>query len=198
MAVLARVKTWISGETLTASDLNAEFDNLIAGLAPASIEDDSSSLANMRSTSDPYTGDTAQQATTLSTELRQIRFQLDQIIGKTYWYEDPATNLETLSGMVDKVNIWIPAGAMIPLTTNGAQNQTIECATNDIMLDVFCFDTTTKEYVAFNIAAPHGAATLRAEFFAAKIKTNSAAPPEKLLKEVAKTGTAAKFKFVTL
>ena len=31
MATTARVKTWISGDTLTASDLNAEFDNLLTG-----------------------------------------------------------------------------------------------------------------------------------------------------------------------
>lgn len=31
MASTSRVKTWISGDTLTAADLNAEFDNLLTG-----------------------------------------------------------------------------------------------------------------------------------------------------------------------
>ena len=31
MASTSRVKTWIAGDTLTASDLNAEFDNLLTG-----------------------------------------------------------------------------------------------------------------------------------------------------------------------
>jgi hypothetical protein len=31
MASTSRVKTWISGDTLTASDLNAEFNNLLTG-----------------------------------------------------------------------------------------------------------------------------------------------------------------------
>lgn len=31
MATTARVKTWISGDTLTAADLNAEFNNLLTG-----------------------------------------------------------------------------------------------------------------------------------------------------------------------
>ena len=30
MATISRTKTWAASETLTASDLNAEFDNIIA------------------------------------------------------------------------------------------------------------------------------------------------------------------------
>ena len=64
-------------------------------------------------------------------------------------------------------NIWIPAGSMIELTTNGALFSTNEYATNDIMLDYFAFDGTAEEYVAFNIAMPEGwdRGTIKAKFY---------------------------------
>lgn len=46
---------------------------------------------------------------------------------------------------------WIPASAMISLTTNGASGGTNEYATNDIMLDYYAFDGATEEFVAFSL-----------------------------------------------
>jgi len=64
-------------------------------------------------------------------------------------------------------NIWIPAGAMIPLTTNGAAAGTNEYATNDIMLDYFAFDGATEEYIAFNLIMPENwnRGTFKAKFY---------------------------------
>ena len=64
-------------------------------------------------------------------------------------------------------NIWIPAGSMIELTTNGALFSTNEYATNDIMFDYFAFDGATEKYVAFNIAMPEGwdRGTIKAKFY---------------------------------
>ncbi len=63
--------------------------------------------------------------------------------------------------------IWIPAGSMIPLTTNGAAAGTVEKATNDIMLDYFAFVTGTEQFVAFNVAMPEtwNLGTIKAKFF---------------------------------
>jgi len=65
------------------------------------------------------------------------------------------------------INIWIPAGAMIPLTTHGAAPGTNEYATNDIMLDYFAFDGATEEYIAFNLIMPENwnRGTLKAKFY---------------------------------
>ena len=38
-ATFSRVKTWIA-EVLTASDLNAEFDNILNNLLPAGVDDE--------------------------------------------------------------------------------------------------------------------------------------------------------------
>lgn len=55
-----------------------------------------------------------------------------------------------------KQTVWIPAGAMIPRTTNGAASGTSELATNDIMLSTLDFDQTTEEGAGFWVAMPKG------------------------------------------
>ena len=111
MGFIARIKTWVTGEVLTAADLNAEIDNIINNVYPV--------------------------------------------------YD----------------TIYVPAGAMIPLTTNGAEAGTKEYATNDIMQDYFAFDTTTEEFVAFNIAMPENwdRSTIKAKFFWAPLTDSGAA-----------------------
>ena len=92
-----------------------------------------------------------------------------------------ATDAETATGTSDAVvctpgnvasvyqydTIWIPAGAMAPLSTNGAAFSSNEYATNDVMVDYYAFDTTTEEYVAVNIVMPEAwdRSTIKAKFF---------------------------------
>ena len=56
--------------------------------------------------------------------------------------------------MQGKHTIWVPAGSMVPKTTNGAARGLVELATNDIMLDTLDFDTTTEEFAMVMIAMP--------------------------------------------
>jgi len=64
-------------------------------------------------------------------------------------------------------NIWIPAGSLIPLGTNGAEASTWEHPNNLIIMDLYAFDGATVEAVAFNIALPDGwdLGTIRAKFY---------------------------------
>jgi hypothetical protein len=166
MALLSRVKTWIA-ETLTASDLNAEFDNILNGMTPDYVEDASANATAMQTTADPYPAAAASLATTLRGELQRLRYVIAQITGETYWYIDPDTTLAALYGMTLVDEIWIPAGAMIPLTTNGAQAGTTEFVTTDLMFDYLAFDTATEEFAAFNIVMPPSwnLGTVKAKFF---------------------------------
>ena len=50
--------------------------------------------------------------------------------------------------------IWVPAGAMIPTSTNGAAFGTVETTTNDVMLFTLDFDATTTENAQFSILMP--------------------------------------------
>lgn len=62
--------------------------------------------------------------------------------------------------------IWIPAGAMIPRTNNGAQSGLIEMTTNRNMLSSLDFDATTQEFAQFTIQMPKSwnESTLIAQF----------------------------------
>lgn len=52
--------------------------------------------------------------------------------------------------------IWVPAGAMIARTTNGAASGTVETTTNDVMLRTLDFNAATNEYAQFNVRMPKG------------------------------------------
>lgn len=50
--------------------------------------------------------------------------------------------------------IWVPAGAMVARTTNGAASGTVEMTTNKNMFKTLDFDTTTQEFAQFSIRMP--------------------------------------------
>ncbi len=52
--------------------------------------------------------------------------------------------------------IWVPAGAMVARTTNGAASGTVETTTNKVMLKTLDFDASTIEYAQFAIRMPKG------------------------------------------
>lgn len=80
------VKTAVTGDLLLASDYNNEHQNHINNNIPASIDDTSNTLTDMRTQVDPAPSDSPAAATTLAGEIQQIRYKIAQILGKTYWY----------------------------------------------------------------------------------------------------------------
>jgi hypothetical protein len=102
-ALFSRIKTWVSTEDVTYSDLNAEFDNILQNLTPAGMDDYSLTVGQMQTTTDPGEVGTENLATTLAGELARLRFVLAQITGETYWYESPLTSLAVLSTALDSV-----------------------------------------------------------------------------------------------
>jgi hypothetical protein len=97
MSLVARVKTWSASETLTASDLNAEFNNILNNLDPDGIEDASANAAAMQATADPYPASSESLATDLRGEIQRLRYQVAAIVGETYWYEDVTGSLNRTS-----------------------------------------------------------------------------------------------------
>lgn len=103
MALYSRVKVWVAGEILYASDLNAEFDNILTNSIPASFEDFSTNEAQMQQQTNPGTPGTPSLATSLAGELERIRYVLAQIKGTTYWYNTPPTDLTNASVPIGSV-----------------------------------------------------------------------------------------------
>jgi hypothetical protein len=55
---------------------------------------------------------------------------------------------------VGKETIYVPAGAMVSRTTNGAAAGSAETTTNKVMLKTLDYDTTTQEFAQFSIRMP--------------------------------------------
>lgn len=103
----SRIKNWLGLDNFTFTDINAEFNNLFTGVGAQTVSGasgDPATLASMRLTEDPGNVGTETLPVTVQDEVRQIRFQLDQIIGGTYWYDDPPASLTTLNTTIEGLN----------------------------------------------------------------------------------------------
>jgi len=85
---------------------------------------------------------------------KRIRFNADALSTSTDVVCSVKSNSNINLGSVGTHEIWIPAGAMYTVTTNGAAYTTRELATNDVMISSFNFDTSTSEKAQFNWATP--------------------------------------------
>lgn len=99
-ANFSRIKTWVSTEDVTYSDLNAEFDNILTNLVPTGVDDYSANVSQMQTTVDPGEVGTESLATTLAGEIARLRFMINEITGEDEWYESPLASLAGLSNAV--------------------------------------------------------------------------------------------------
>ena len=67
--LFSRAKNWVK-EHLKATDLNAEFDNVISNSIPTKIDDLSSTVSDMQETDDPGTEGVESQATSFEEEIK--------------------------------------------------------------------------------------------------------------------------------
>jgi len=88
----------------------------------------------------------------------------------SFWRD--LTAVTTLSGFLSQLGVqydylFIPAGAMDSLTTNGAAASVNEYATNDIMMRYLAFDGATEQFAAFSLPMPAtwDRSTIRAKFY---------------------------------
>lgn len=93
MALYSRVHVWVSNEILTASDLNAEFNNILTNATAAELIGYSANVSQMQTVVDPGGVGTESLAGSVSDELARIRFKLKQIIGSAQWYSTGARDL---------------------------------------------------------------------------------------------------------
>lgn len=96
----ARLKVWLASEDVTATDLNAEFDNQLTAMQPLLIDDYSADVTQMRVTTDPGEVGTESLATTLAGEIARLRQMLKEVTGEDQWYESPVASLLGLSNAI--------------------------------------------------------------------------------------------------
>lgn len=88
--------TVVPGQLITAALWNNEYNNLNTNLNPLGIGAYSDTDPQMQTSTDPFPGGTS-RPTSIGGELERLRYILNLIIGKTYWYQHPSINLETLN-----------------------------------------------------------------------------------------------------
>ena len=99
-ALFSRVKTWVSTEDVTFSDLNAEFDNILNNLSAANVDDFSASVSQMQSSTDPGEVGTESLATSIAGEIQRLRFLVREITGEDEWYETPVSSITGLANAI--------------------------------------------------------------------------------------------------
>lgn len=87
-ATFARSRTFVAGETLTATNLNGVETNILNNFTPAGMDDYSADVTTMRVTTDPYPAGSESLATSFQGEDERLRYMIAQISGRTYWYQD--------------------------------------------------------------------------------------------------------------
>lgn len=82
---------------------------------------------------------------------------------------DPVTSRAQWAPVVESIGrqtIYVPAGAMIPRITSGAKVNSIELATNKVMVNSLDFDSSVDEFAQFSVKMPESwdAGALQAQF----------------------------------
>lgn len=98
-ALFSRLKNFVA-ETLTASDVNAEFDNILDNFEPAQMDDLSANVSAMQATTSPGAVGSESLATTLGGELERLRYMIGAVTGETQWYTSPSQTLSSLAASV--------------------------------------------------------------------------------------------------
>jgi hypothetical protein len=81
--------TVANGDIIDATVRNNEFINILANANPTGLSGYQDNLAQKQLQEDPATG----LVTSLGKEIEQLRFALKRILGETYWYTAPDTDL---------------------------------------------------------------------------------------------------------
>lgn len=97
MALYSRIHSWVTGEVLTASDLNAEFNNVLTNSKSDSIIGTSGTTGAMQTTVDPGGVGSESLASNVTGELQRLRFAINRIVGGAQWYASAGRSLTALA-----------------------------------------------------------------------------------------------------
>lgn len=109
--LFSRLKIWNPGEDLTASDLNAEFNHFLSNIDALHSEGYSANLSQMQQTEDPgdLGSENLTQPISLAQEIERLRYTVNRIVGKSYWYQAPSDSLEGLTNTINGYFILNPS-----------------------------------------------------------------------------------------
>lgn len=142
-ALFSRVKTWVSTEDVTYSDLNAEFNNILDNLTLANVDDYSANVSQMQTTADPGEVGTESLATTGAGEIARLRHLIREITGEDKWYETPTSSL---LGLANAIGTGLTANRLVSgrVRSSGTNEMPIFLVPNGAARTVTVKGTTTN------------------------------------------------------
>lgn len=137
---ISQYQVVIPGQVITATLWNGMELNIINnGLIWSGIDDYSATDAEMRIATDPFPGSVTSRPTSAQGELERIRFQLANITGKTYWYEDPD---QAIPSLITSIAAVIPSGTKMAFYQASVPTGWTAVAVNDKFMRVVTGGTT--------------------------------------------------------
>lgn len=88
--------TTIPGQLIASALWNNEFNNLNTNFIPAGMDSYSDTDPQMQIQTAPFPGSVTSHASNLGWEIERIRYQIAQILGTTYWYNAPSSNIAAI------------------------------------------------------------------------------------------------------
>ena len=101
---LYSITTRASGTILTAAIYNSDQQNHVTNQAPLMTGAYSDNVAQMKIQTNPGGEGSESLSGSLAGEIERLRFQLAAVIGRTFWYDAPATTLQAAAGSIAPTN----------------------------------------------------------------------------------------------
>ena len=128
--------TVIPGQIISAALWNGEYTNIYNNFIPAGMDDYSVNDSQMQVQTDPFPSGATSRATSLQGEIERLRFQLANILGETYWYNDPDATVAALTARVVTLEALIVSGTAMVFYQAAAPTGWTAVAVNDKFLRV--------------------------------------------------------------
>lgn len=145
MSLFNRVRNYLKGQTIKASEFTEELDNIINNMTPQYIEDQSSNVAAMQAETDPGSQGSENLPASLQEEIQALRFAIRRVLGETYWYDTPDISISSLNSLVS-AGLVFPKNRIESGRVN-ANGQPAFLTINGNAVRLNCSSTTFKAYI---------------------------------------------------
>jgi hypothetical protein len=120
-ATFNQLVTEIPGNPILSAHWNAEFQNIITQLDAQHLSGDGATLSAYQATASPGGLGTEILSSTISDDIKRLRFMLAEITGEAEWYISPSTKLNSKEpGSISNLGMTLSSGVLTVTDASGA------------------------------------------------------------------------------
>lgn len=188
---ISRIKNWLGYENLKNTDLNTEFNNLIAKVGADTLSSANSTNGSaptvpaMQTQESPGAVGTEVLASTAQDDTQQLRYQIAAITGNPYWYSSPAASIASITSSLNSL-FTVPASRIISgrMDANGQPMFLVPAGSSDTVT----LKATATNFVAYTSGVSR---TYVADISISGLSTAPSSNNTCLVNNTALTGTQA-------